>query len=135
MIFHMVKGLRLYFLHGLKQFGKKIQPGLSSLLSGVMDVDLEYYDQEAIIFGRCPPFGRIFTSIGLPTRLHQIGIDNNDFEKMSKAVERIKKHPLNWQWKFIKPHYKRYTAMIPSLRCFSIYSFYYLHNIKPLFDD
>ena len=52
---------------------------------------MEYYDQEAIILEGVRRLEEFFTYIELPTRLHQIGIDNSDFEKMSKAVERIKK--------------------------------------------
>lgn len=85
------QGLAIVFPAWIKTVWKENPTRFVQFAIRVMDVDLEYYDQEAIILEGVRRLEEFFTSIGLPTRLHQIGIDNNDFEKMSKAVERIKK--------------------------------------------
>ena len=54
----------------------------------VFDVDLAFADQDAIIAEGIRRLEAFYKSLGLPTRLTEIGIDDKDFETMARALDR-----------------------------------------------
>lgn len=54
----------------------------------VFDVDLAFADQDTIIAEGIRRLEAFYQSLGLPTRLTEIGIDDREFETMARALDR-----------------------------------------------
>lgn len=52
----------------------------------VFDIDLDYMDEKTTIMSMIQKLENFFSSIGLPTRLMQVGIDDRYFERMAEKA-------------------------------------------------
>ena len=64
-------------------YTKKIQTSFCSL-HRVFDVDFAYNEKEKTINEMIKRLENWYKSLGLPTRLHEVNIDNSNFEEMAE---------------------------------------------------
>lgn len=80
------QGLAIIFPAWIKNVYKENMSRFAQFAIRVFDVDMEYNDNEEIIFEGIRRLESFFERLNLPTRLSQINIDTTNFEKMSNSL-------------------------------------------------